>query len=228
MGNPSHGLEAGVAASNRRMLRILVGLAVGIGLISLFGFTTLYSLWCNATGTAMRPNMPGVASAAQVSTGRFVDAYFEGRIFDDLPVRFSADQPLQRIEVGKETINSYHFQNLSDRTIRIRPIHQVSPINATRTFGMRLCFCFQDQVIGPHETKDFPVAYTFSANLDQRIKTVTLCYSVFNIAEGVPPSADMKRVEALVKAAAMAEDADADPAPSHGAPVKPTPGTPAP
>ncbi len=214
--HPSHALDAGVVASNRRLLRILVGAAVAIGLISLFGFTTLYSLWCKATGTSMRPNLPGVANGAPVATGRFVDAYFEGRIFDDLPVRFSADVPLQRIEVGRETINTYHFQNLSDRTIRIRPIHQVSPINATRTFGMRLCFCFQDQVIGPHETKDFPVAYTFSADLDPRINTVTLCYSVFNIAEGIPPSAEMKRIEAEVKAAAMAEDADA--------PVKPMPG----
>ena len=206
--NPSHRLDPQIVASNKRLLRILIGLAVGIALISLFGFTTLYSLWCNATGTAMRPNQPGVASAAQVSTGRFIDVYFEGRIFDDLPVIFTADQALQRIEVGKETLNTYHFRNLSDRTIRIRPIHQVSPINATRTFGMRLCFCFQDQVIGPHETKHFPVAYTFSDHLDPRIRTVTLCYSVFNIAEGVPPSPEMRRIEAEVKAAIMAEEAD--------------------
>lgn len=209
--HPEYRLDPQVVASNRRLLRLLGGLAIGIGLISLFGFTSLYSLWCKATGTSMRPNLPGVANAAPIDTGRFIDAYFEGRIFDDLPVIFTADQPIQRIEVGKETINTYHFRNLSDRTIRIRPIHQVSPINATRTFGMRLCFCFQDQTIGPHETKDFPVAYTFSSNLDARIRTVTLCYSVFNIADGVAPSPEMRRIEAEVKAAIMAEEAETHP-----------------
>jgi cytochrome c oxidase assembly protein Cox11 len=75
----------------------------------------------------------------------------------------------------------------------------VSPINAAKHFGMKVCFCFNDQDIEPYGKRSFPVVYSFSPDLDQRVESTTLCYSLFRIAEGVAPSAEMLRIEAEVK-----------------------------
>mgnify|MGYP000735858493 CR=1 FL=1 len=91
------------------------------------------------------------------------------------------------------------LENTSDRTLRIRPIHQVSPINAARHFGMKVCFCFNDQDIEPHGTREFPVIYAFAPALDRRIETVTLCYSLFDVAPGAARSTDMERIEREVR-----------------------------
>jgi cytochrome c oxidase assembly protein subunit 11 len=190
--------------SNNRMLLILGAFALGMMLFFLFGFKTIYTLYCAATGTAMKPNNEALALAPAVSTGRFITVRFESRIFDGLPVTFVVDAPQSHIEVGQEAKVTYRVTNTSDRPVHLRPVHQVSPINATLAFGMRICFCFQDQVLAPHETKSFPVVYKFAPTLDRRIHDVALCYSLFDVADG-KASAELVRTEAEAKRALLAE-----------------------
>jgi cytochrome c oxidase assembly protein subunit 11 len=195
---------ADLKRSNNRMLLILGAFALGMMLFFLFGFKAIYTLYCTASGTAMKPNNQALALAPAVSTGRFITVRFESRIFDGLPVTFAVDAPQSHIEVGKEATVTYRVTNTSDRPIHLRPIHQVSPINATLAFGMRICFCFQDQVLAAHETKTFPVVYKFAPQLDHRINDVALCYSLFDVADG-KTSAELVRTETEAKRALLAE-----------------------
>lgn len=183
-----------------RLVVMLIALPLGMACLAFFAMPALYSLWCKATGTAMRPNNPE-AAVVNVATGRYVEVFFESKVFDGLPVEFSCDQPSVTVEVGREGINTYHLRNTSDRELRIRPIHQVSPYSATPHFGMRQCFCFNDQVIAPHEAKTFPVAFTFAPTLDARTTTVSVCYSLFSIAPGAPRSEEQLRIQRQVEGA---------------------------
>lgn len=180
-----------VATRNRRTLVVLIALPLGVAFFALFAFQPLYRLWCEATGTAVRPNMAVTGGA----TGRFVEVLFQAKAFDGLPVRFWSEHDRQRVEVGQDAMNTYYLENRSDRPIRIRPIHQVAPINAARSFGMKVCFCFNDQEIEAHGRREFPVVYAFDPGLDTRVETITLCYSLFDIAPGVARSAEMERIE---------------------------------
>ena len=193
--------------SNNRLLLILGATAIGMMLFFLFGFKAIYTLYCSVSGTAMRPNNAELAAAAPVSTGRFIAVRFESRVFDGLPVRFTAEHTEQRIEVGVDARNTYRVANLSDEPLHLRPIHQVSPINATPKFAMRICFCFQDQVLAPREEKTFPVVYRFAADLDPRINDVALCYSLFDVKDG-RTSEELRRTEAAAKRAILAEPED--------------------
>jgi cytochrome c oxidase assembly protein subunit 11 len=190
--------------TNNRLLFILLAVAAGMMLFFLFGFTAIYTLYCKATGTAMRPNNAKIAAAASVSTGRFIAVRFESKIFDGLPLTFAVDHPQQQVEVGTYATNGYSVTNPTDQPLHVRPVHQVSPINATVSFAMRICFCFQDQVLAPHETKHFPVEYRFAPTLDARINDVALCYSLFDIKDG-RISPDLKRTEAAAKQAIVAD-----------------------
>lgn len=192
--------------ANNRLLLILGLIAVGSMLFFLFGFRSLYRMWCSITGTRLNPNNPEIALAMPTATGRFLKVHFESKVFDGLPIQFSVETPEDRIEVGRDAKNTYKLKNLSDRELHIRPVHQAAPINATRSFGMRICFCFQNQILKPGEEKVFPVVYRFAPDLDPRINDVSLCYSIFDIADGIG-SADLKRVEGEAKRAIVAEPA---------------------
>lgn len=195
-----------IRRANTRALWVLGGGAIAIMLFFLFGFRSLYSLWCSISGTALNPNNAAIATAPAVSTGRFLTVHFESKIFDGLPVQFWAEKVEDHIEVGTDASNSYHLRNLSDHPVHLRPVHQVAPYNASPHFAMRICFCFQDQIIGPNEEKTFPVIYRFAPALDQRVNDIALCYSVFNIAGA--PSAELQAAERKAKQAIIAEPDD--------------------
>lgn len=183
-----------------RVVGLLVLLPLGMASLAFFGMPRLYSLWCKVTGTGVRPNNPE-AALADAHTGRFVEVFFESKVYDHLPVTFDCDHVSVTAEVGRESGNTYRLTNTSDRALHIRPIHQVSPITATPYFGMRLCFCFSDQTIAPHETRVFPVAFTFAPELDPRTATVSVCYSLFEIAPDAPRSAEQERIQRQVAGA---------------------------
>ncbi len=194
-------------AANRRLFMILGGIVVAVVLFSFLVFPRLYTLWCRVTGTQIKPNDTNIAAAASVGTGRFIEVFVESRVFQDLPIDFVASPVHDRVEVGRDARVTYVVTNRSDKVQHIRPIHQVSPINAARFFGMKVCFCFQDQTLQPGERKEFPVIYTFSPDLDERIATVTLCYSIFEVVAGKEPSAEQKALERELKKAIIQEPA---------------------
>ncbi len=182
---------------NRRLLIVLATISLGMGGFG-FALSKAYTLLCQATGSQISPNNAAIAVAPAVATGRYIEVYFEKKVFDRLPVRFFPEQDYQKIEVGVEHSNVYHFQNLSDRPIRFRPIHQISPPVAGEHFGMRVCFCFQDQAIGPGETKDFEVSYTFAPELLPEVAEVRLCYSLHEI-DDADRGADRGLIEAKIE-----------------------------
>lgn len=188
-----------IAAQGRvRQMLLLAALPLAMALLAFLVMPRLYSLWCTVTGTGMRPNNAAAAASA-VSTGRFVETFFEARIFDGLPVEFTCDKPSVPVEVGREAWNTYRLRNLSDRVLHIRPIHQVSPISATPHFGMRICFCFNDQTLQPGQVSEFPVAFAFAPGLDPRTTTVSVCYSLFAIDPGASRSREQERIQKQIE-----------------------------
>jgi cytochrome c oxidase assembly protein subunit 11 len=194
-------------ARNVRLLLILGTVVVSIVLFSFLIFPRLYSLWCRVTGTELKPNDAAIAAAPSVGTGRFIKVFVESKVFHHLPIEFTASPTAATVEVGRDARVTYSVINRSDQVQHIRPIHQVSPINAARAFGMKICFCFKDQVLQPGERKEFPVVYTFSPDLDARVATVTLCYSIFEIAPGKDPSPEQRALELELKKAIVEEAA---------------------
>lgn len=190
-----------IAMPRWKLALLVAGLPVLMGLLAFAVMPRLYSLWCTLTGTGMNPNNAAVAAMPDAPTGRFVETFFESKVYDGLPVRFWCEHPSVQVEVGREARNTYWLENTGDKPVHIRPIHQVSPISATPHFGMRLCFCFNDQVLQPGEKQEFPVAFTFSPQLDVRTATVSVCYSLFSIDPGAPRSEEQLRIQRQVEGA---------------------------
>lgn len=177
----------------RWLVPLLIGIPLLMASLGLVIFPSLYSLYCRMTGTEMAPN--AAVRMGEQSTGRFLGVFFEAKVYDGLPVRFWCDHPSQRVEVGRDSANTYHLTNQSDRVLHIRPIHLVAPNAAAPHFAMTVCFCFTDQQVQPGATIDFPVVYRFRPELDARVGTVTVCYDLFSIAPGTAPSRRQREIQ---------------------------------
>jgi cytochrome c oxidase assembly protein subunit 11 len=186
----------------------LGGFAVGMMVFFLFGYSSFYGLWCKITGTGMNPNNPEAAAVVADGEQREIEVFFEAKAYDRLPVRFYPNEPRIVAKVGQDSTVIYRFKNLSDETVRYRPIHQVSPLIAGKHFSMKMCFCFNDQILKPGESTEFPVVFSFGSGIDPRVASVTVRYSLHRIRDGEGQSEWQKRIEEQLEAAgALSGDA---------------------
>jgi cytochrome c oxidase assembly protein subunit 11 len=180
----------------------LAGFSIFMMLIFLFGYSAFYGLWCKLTGTQISPNNPRESSVlANGVAAREIEVFFESKAYDNLPVRFYASEPRVVAKVGADTHVTYRFKNLSEESVHFRPIHQVSPLIAGQHFSMKMCFCFTDQTIGPGQSAEFPVIFSFDDQMDLRVTTVTVRYSLHRIKDGEEQSEQQKRVQSELEAA---------------------------
>ncbi len=178
----------------------LGGFAISMLLFFLFGYSSFYGLWCKLTGTEISPNNP-TTIAATGTTGREIEVFFEAKAYDNLPVRFYPSEPRVVARVGADSQVTYRFKNLSDETVRFRPIHQVSPLIAGQHFSMKMCFCFTDQTIPPGASTEFPVIFAFDEQMDPRVSSATVRYSLHRIRDGEEQSVQQKRIQDELEAA---------------------------
>ncbi|MBI1289989.1 hypothetical protein GC173_01925 [bacterium] len=164
---------------NTRYLAILLVLAVGM-----FGFAfanaEFFVTICRRVGllaespTALR----GDASGQKI--GRPVDVYFSATTADNLPIVFTVKNRMQKTHIGERMINDYRFVNTSGETIYFKPVHDVYPMaaGAEDSLILEACFCFTQQKIGPFETLNMPVIYTFTDKVESDVEVLKMAYTL--------------------------------------------------
>lgn len=192
-------MNAAVQPRVRWLLPAVFLTPLAMGLLFFLGFPAFYSLYCRLTGTGLRPGLDARGSAVQVGTGRHVEVSLLAKVYDGLPLRFTSDATSARVEVGCDAMATFRLENLSDHPVSIRPIHQVAPRAAAEKFRMKMCFCYNDQVIEPRGRREYPVVFYLEPDLDPRVADGMICYSLFRIEPGAERSAEMKRIEAQVR-----------------------------
>ena len=96
-----------------------------------------------------------------------------------LPVRFKPSVPSVTTIPGKSVHLSYEFVNMSDDSVYFRAVHSIVPVEAAREFQLIQCFCFEDQALGPRETRTLPVYFALSPRLPANIGELSLSYTLF-------------------------------------------------
>lgn len=153
-----------------------------------FAAVPLYQLFCQVTG------FNGTVMRADKAPDRVLDGTVMIR-FDtnvrDLPMRFRAEQTLQRVRIGETGMAYFDVTNTSDQPIRARAGYNVVPEYTGPYFQKLQCFCFDEQVIGPGETRKFPIQYFVAPELatdaEARGATeITLSYTFYPSKDGLP------------------------------------------
>jgi len=177
--------EADVRRRNGRL-----GRRLGFVVVLMIAFAPfLYwsgGLICDWAGIGFNPDRAAMASGGTVD-GRQVDCIFTAIVSDELDgkVRFTVEEATQVAGVGDPSAgrNVYSIENLTDHPLFIRPIHFVSPAQASRAFRMTECFCYNDMELAPGEQRELPVVYGFRADMDARVAQALINYSVQTIPE---------------------------------------------
>jgi len=96
-----------------------------------------------------------------------------------LPMRFSPSVPSVSTIPGRPVHLSYTFTNMSDDSVFFRAVHSIQPMEAAKEFQLIQCFCFEDQSLGPRETRTLPVYFALSPRVPAGIDEITLSYTLF-------------------------------------------------
>ena len=166
--------------AHRQLVLLLGALVAGMLALS-FAADPLYDTFCRVTGFG------GTTRVAEAAPDRVVDRSVEVR-FDantaDVPIRFRPLQTSHEIRLGEHGLAFYEATNTSDSPVSLIASYNVTPHKAGPYFNKLECFCFEERIIGPGETKKLPVVFFVSPDLDDRrlledVSTITLSYTFF-------------------------------------------------
>ncbi len=192
---------------NKKMLVILSSVAVGMLLFGVFILPPFYRMACKIVGVDLNPDND-VELGAVDPDANAISVSFQARVLDNLPVRFYAEHKKAKIKPGEAGFNTFYFENLSNETVYIRPLHTVTPSFAAAEFDMRVCFCFNDQELGPGEKREYPIEYSFSKEIDGRVARSLVRYDLHRIEKSQmkpfqpgPTAIEEERVAEKIEAA---------------------------
>ena len=161
----------------------LISLGVFSGMLGLgFAADPLYDTFCKVTGFGGTTRI--ATAAPEMVVDQTIDVRFDANVAD-VPLLFRPLQTEQELKLGQHGLAFYEVTNPTDREVRVIASYNVTPHYAGLYFNKLECFCFEERVIAPGETKKLPIVYFVSADmLEDRVakslETITLSYTFFD------------------------------------------------
>lgn len=184
-------------SDNLRMMGKLAVIA-----LAMFGFgyalVPMYRTICDALGinvlsVSERVTAGGLAGSRQRQASTQVDYSRKVTIEFDANARGPWDfKPAVRsvqVHPGELTTVMYEFRNLQSRTMAAQAIPSYAPMQASPHFNKLECFCFNEYVLQPGESKQWPVVFYVDPKLPRDVTTITLSYTFFEVSGKVPATA---------------------------------------
>ena len=166
---------------NKNSVALLCAVLVIFMTGAAFAAVPLYRMFCQVTGfggTTMKADKASDTVLDETVMVRF-DTNVRG-----LPMTFRAEQSTQRVRIGETGLAYFDVTNTSDQPIHATAAYNVVPERAGPYFQKLQCFCFDEQIIKPGETRQFPVQYFVAPELatdreGQGVHEITLSYTFY-------------------------------------------------
>ncbi|WP_370652439.1 cytochrome c oxidase assembly protein [Aquabacterium sp.] len=194
-------MSATPATLSARMLHLrqanlgMVGkLVVVTCLMFAFGYAMvpMYKSICKALGinvlSLTEQVIPGASAKSrpntQVDTSRTISVEFDANARGVW--EFKPEVSSMQVHPGQMTTVMYEFRNTQNRTMAAQAIPSYAPKQATAHFNKLQCFCFNEYILKPGETKRWPVVFVIDPQLPKDVATITLSYTFFEVGGKVP------------------------------------------
>ena len=177
-----------VAAACGAFVAVMVGAA--------YAAVPLYSWFCRTTGFG---GTPVVAEAAPVKVlDRKVTVRFDANVASGLPWKFEPEQVSIDVRIGQVVTIYYRAVNDSARETVGQAGYNVSPPTVGGYFAKINCFCFTEQRLRPHESRDMPVVFYVDPALagdseQDDLNTITLSYTMYPVQQPTKPVVENAR-----------------------------------
>ncbi len=151
-----------------------------------FGYALIpmYRAICRITGinnaTPLDADAAAFAKSTQVDATRSITVQFDANARG--PWQFKPQTNQLMVHPGQLMTVSYTVTNGQDRTMQAQAIPSFAPSEAMAYFRKVECFCFQQQTLKAHETRQFPVVFVIDPKLPRDVSTITLSYTFFEVA----------------------------------------------
>jgi cytochrome c oxidase assembly protein subunit 11 len=176
--------------TNARTALVLAGVVVAMTGMA-YASVPLYDLFCRVTGYGGTTQRAETGSSNAIDRDVVIrfDANVSGLAWD-----FRPENPDIRLKVGETVIVNYIAENRSDQRTAGSATFNVAPAAAGAYFNKIQCFCFTKQVLQPGEKILMPVQFFIDPAMDgdndlRAVKTITLSYTFYPIAEAEQPVA---------------------------------------
>jgi cytochrome c oxidase assembly protein subunit 11 len=165
---------------NRKLSTRLAIVALGM-----FGFgfalVPFYSQICAALGVNSLVERSELPKNSQVDATRTVTIEFDSNT-RDLPWRFQPVVKHVDVHPGEVTTVEYEVTNVRASAVTGQAVPSYGPASAGEYFHKVECFCFQQQTLGPGETRRMPVTFVVDPKLPRDVTTIALSYTFFEVA----------------------------------------------
>ena len=181
-------LLTGLQRDNRRMVGKLA-----IITLAMFGFgyalVPMYRTICEALGINVLSVSERVTSGlaaprerksnTQIDTSRTITVEFDANARG--PWDFKPAVNSVRVHPGELATVMYEFHNKQNRTMAAQAIPSYAPRNSMAHFNKLECFCFNEYILKPGESKQWPVVFYIDPKLPKDVTTITLSYTFFEV-----------------------------------------------
>jgi cytochrome c oxidase assembly protein subunit 11 len=166
---------------NRRIAFVLFAV-VPVMLGASFAAVPFYSWFCRVTGYA--GTTEAVTAASDTVADRLVTVSFDANIAPGMPWQFHPKQRSMTLKLGETGLAFFEAYNPTDQVTAGQAGFNVVPFSVGEFFDKIACFCFNLQVLKPHERVDMPVTFYVDPKLlDDReargVTEITLSYTMY-------------------------------------------------
>lgn len=84
------------------------------------------------------------------------------------------------IHPGQNNKIYFYARNTTDKEMTIQAVPSMTPGDAVSYFRKIECFCFKQQTLKAHESRDMPLIFNVDKNLPKDIRVITLSYTLFD------------------------------------------------
>lgn len=161
-------------------------LAVGLS----YAAVPLYRLFCQAYSYGGTTGAVESVKSLKKLEDRPITIRFNADISSSMRWNFKPQQSEITVIPGETALAFYTARNPTDHTVTGISTYNVVPFEAGQYFNKIQCFCFEEQMLNPHEEVDMPVFFYIDPEFAEDPKmelvdTIILSYTFFEAKEGL-------------------------------------------
>lgn len=170
---------------HHRLLVILSGLVLGMFAFG-FALVPIYNSLCKSLGINGKTNPEAVAydvNKVKVDKSREITVEFVATNNSGVPWAFYPKTRKIKVHPGEIAKLAFYAENKTEHRMTVQAIPSVTPGIAAKYLKKTECFCFARQTLDGHEAMNMPLLFHLDADLPEKVQTVTLSYTLFDVTD---------------------------------------------
>ncbi|MFJ1268797.1 cytochrome c oxidase assembly protein [Legionella lytica] len=171
--------------NHRKLLIILTGIVLGMFAFG-FALVPIYNTLCQTLGINGKIKSEAVAydaTTAKISKDREVLVEFVATNNSAVPWAFYPKTRKIKVHPGEIARLDFYAENKTAHPMTVQAIPSVTPGIAAKYLKKTECFCFARQTLNGHEAMNMPLLFHLDIDLPEKINTVTLSYTLFDVTD---------------------------------------------